>query len=67
MTEEVSRFSVLAYEASLPIIYAKGKLMFIATPSYILPQNLVSASGSATAAEQGENMFYATLTAKYSF
>ena len=67
VTEQVSRFEVLAYEASMPVIYAKGKTMIIATPSYIMPQNLVENSSSASTSEQGENMFYATLTVKYSF
>lgn len=67
VTEDVSRFSVLAYEASLPVIYAKGKLMFIATPSYIMPQNLVTVDNRPDLSERGENMFYATLTAKYTF
>jgi hypothetical protein len=67
VTEEISRFNVLAYEASMPIIYSKGKLMLIAIPSYILPQNLIAVSENSNAAEQGENMFYATLTAKYTF
>ena len=67
VTEEVSRFNVLAYEASLPIIYAKGKVMLIATPSYIMPQNLVTVPNRPDLSERGENMFYATLTAKYTF
>ena len=67
VTEEVSRFNVLAYEASLPIIYAKGKVMLIATPSYIMPQNLVMVPNRPDLSERGENMFYATLTAKYTF
>jgi hypothetical protein len=67
VTEEVSRFSVLAYEASMPIIYARGKVMLIATPSYILPQNLVTVPNRPDLSERGENMFYATLTAKYTF
>ena len=67
VTEQGSRFEVLAYEASMPVIYAKGKTMFIATPSYIMPQNLVENSSSASTSERGENMFYATLTVKYSF
>jgi hypothetical protein len=67
VTEEVSRFSILAYEATVPLIYAKGKLMLIATPSYIIPQNLVTVSGRPDLSEQGEKMFYTTLTAKYTF
>lgn len=67
VTEEVSRFGVLAYEASLPIIYAKNKVMLIATPSYIMPQNLVTVPNRPDLSERGENMFYATVTAKYTF
>lgn len=67
VTEQANRFGVLAYEASLPVIYARGKIMFISTPSYIIPQNLVADSNNANTSEQGGNMFYATLTAKYSF
>jgi hypothetical protein len=51
----------------MPIIYAKGNVMLIATPSYILPQNLVMVPGRPDLSERGENMFYTTLTAKYSF
>lgn len=67
VTEDESRFNVLAYEASVPVIYAKGRVMLIATPSYILPQNLIAVSSNPGISEQGENMFYATLTMKYSF
>lgn len=67
VTEEVSRFSILAYEATVPLIYAKGKFMLMATPSYIIPQNLVTVTGRPDLSEQGENMFYTTLTAKYTF
>jgi hypothetical protein len=67
VTEEVSRFGVLAYEATLPLIYAKGKVMLIATPSYIIPQNLVTVPDRPDLSERGEKMFYATFTAKYSF
>ena len=67
VTEEVSRFGILAFEASMPIIYAKGKVMLIATPSFILPQNLVMVPNRPDLSERGENGFYATLSAKYSF
>lgn len=67
VTEKVQQFNVLAYEASLPIIYAKNKWQFIATPAYVLPQNLVTIPGHPEQSERGENMFYGTLTLKYSF
>ncbi|MBD0365421.1 MAG: hypothetical protein ICV53_04885 [Flavisolibacter sp.] len=67
VTENVQQFNMLAYEFSMPIIYTKGKLQFTATPSYILPQNLMVASQRSSTAEKGENMFYATVGVKYSF
>lgn len=67
VTEDVNQFSILAYEASIPVVFAKKKWMFVATPSYILPQNLITVENRPDLSEQGQNMFYATLTAKYSF
>lgn len=67
VTEQVSRFSVLAYEVTMPVIYVKNKVMLIATPSYILPQNLITVANRPDLSEKGQNMFYATLTAKYTF
>ncbi len=67
VTEEGQRFVVLAFEVSLPLIFAKGKWMVLLTPSYILPQNLVSIPGRPEASEQGSNLFYATAGLKYSF
>lgn len=67
VTEEVSRFGILAYEASVPVIYVKGNIMLMATPSYIVPQNLITVADRPDLSERGENMFYTTLTAKYTF
>jgi hypothetical protein len=67
VTETGTRFNILAYEASLPIIFAKNKVMFIVTPSYILPQNLITVANRPDLSEKGENTFYTTLSLKYSF
>lgn len=67
VTEDVSQFSILAYEASMPVVYAKNKWTLIATPAYIMPQNLIKVAGRPDLSELGQNMFYANLTAKYSF
>ena len=67
VTEEVSQFSILSYEATMPVVYAKNKWTFVATPSYILPQNLITVADRPDLSERGQNMFYATLTAKYTF
>lgn len=67
VTENVSEFNILAYEMSVPVIFAKNKLMFIATPSYIIPQNLLTVPNRPDLSEKGENTFYATLGVKYIF
>jgi hypothetical protein len=67
VNESVTKFNVLAYELSVPVVYAKGKWMGLFTPSYILPQNLITVAGRPDLSERGENMFYATLGLKYTF
>jgi hypothetical protein len=67
VTEEVSKFSILAYEATIPIVYARDQWTLVATPSYILPQNLSTVAERPDLSERGQNMFYATLTVKYAF
>jgi hypothetical protein len=57
VSEDVKKFSVLSYELSLPVIWAKGKCQLLFTPAYVMPQNLIGI-------ERGSNMFYATLGAK---
>jgi hypothetical protein len=59
-TKSDKRFTVLSYEFSMPLIYARQHWMLLLTPAYVLPQNLV-------AGEHGENMFYVTAGLKYSF
>lgn len=60
-------FDILAYETSVPVIYFKGKIMLIATPSYVMPQNLMKDPVNPELSEEGENTFYTTLAIKYSF
>jgi hypothetical protein len=67
VTENVQKFNILAYELTMPIVFAKGKWQVIATPSYILPQNLMVVSGRPDLSERGQNSFYTTLTLKHSF
>ena len=67
VTENVQRFNILAYEATLPLIYAKDSWMFLATPSYIVPQNLLTVEGRPDLSERGENLFYMTLAIKKTF
>lgn len=58
-TQNVDQFNVLAYEFSMPVVYAYRKFNLIVTPAYILPQN-VSGPGVA-----GPSLFYVTATAKF--
>lgn len=67
VNKNVTKFNVLAYEFSVPVVFAKSNWMFLLNPSYILPQNLVSVSGRPDLSENGQNMFYTTLGLKYSF
>ena len=67
VTENVQAFNILSIEASMPLIYNKGKMQFIATPAYVMPKNLLQVEGRPDLSETGENMFYTTLTAKYTF
>lgn len=64
VTESGKIFRVLAYEASVPFIWAKNKIQLTATPAYVVPQNLQHDAGNV---ERGGPMFYTTLSARYSF
>lgn len=67
VTENIQAFNVLSIEASVPLIYNKGKMQLIATPAYVSPKNLIQVKGWPDLSETGKNMFYTTLTAKYTF
>lgn len=67
VNENVTKFNILAYEFSVPVVFVKGKWMALFTPSYILPQNLVTVPNRPDLSERGANMFYATLGLKYTF
>lgn len=67
VTQKVKEFNILAYEFSVPVVYKNGKWMALLTPSYILPQNLLTVANRPEISERGQNMFYATAGLKYSF
>jgi len=67
VNENYIKFDILAFEFSVPIVYAKGNWMVLFTPSYILPQNLLTVSGRPDLSEKGQNIFYATIGLKYTF
>lgn len=67
ITETSSQFNILAYEFSIPVIFATKKLELTATPSYIIPKNLLEIPGQPALSEQGKETFYITLGAKVNF
>jgi hypothetical protein len=67
VSENVKNFNVLSYEFSMPVILAKGKFQFLFTPSYVIPQNLITVQNRPDLSERGKEMFYATVGAKVSF
>ena len=60
VTEEVKRFTVLAHEFSLPVVFVAGKFNASFTGSYVMPQNLVTVANRPDLTENGRNMFYFT-------
>ena len=67
ITETSSRFNILAYEFSVPVIFATKKLELVATPSYIIPKNLIEVNDQPELSEQGKETLYITLGAKVNF
>ena len=59
ITETRKRFSILSYEISIPLVWAKEKFQVIVSPSYVIPKNL--------AGENGRNKFYGLMGAKFIF
>ena len=66
VTEEAKKFTLLSYEASIPVIVAKGKWMLLATPSFVIPQHLVTIEDQPGLSEKGKAMFYITTGVKLS-
>lgn len=66
-TQTYNSFSLLAYEASMPLMFLKGKTLLMVTPSYVVPQNLITDVAHPELSEQGANTFYTTFTIRYSF
>ncbi|MDB5250161.1 MAG: hypothetical protein JWQ40_4555 [Segetibacter sp.] len=60
VTESSTKFSILAYEFSAPIVFVAGKFNASFTPSYVMPQSLVKVPDRPDLTENGKNMFYVT-------
>ncbi|MBK5272704.1 MAG: hypothetical protein JJE22_17025 [Bacteroidia bacterium] len=67
VTQSSKRFSILSYEFSLPVVFVTGKLTLLATPVYVIPQNLVTVPNRPDLSERGKKMFYTTIGMKVSF
>ncbi|MBS1567790.1 MAG: hypothetical protein JST39_25625 [Bacteroidetes bacterium] len=67
VTTSGTKFSVLSYELSCPVIYGLGKMNLILTPSWVLPQNLLTVAGRPDLSERGKNLFYLSATMKFTF
>ena len=67
VTESVNKFNILAYEASVPVVFVKGNMLVSLTPSYIMPQNLITVPNRPDLSERGKDMFYTTIGVKYTF
>jgi hypothetical protein len=65
VTEEVQKFSVLAYEFSAPVILSRGKWMGLVTPAYVIPQNVITSGGAMV--QNDKPLFYLTAGVKYTF
>lgn len=64
LSRNVEKFNILSYEFSAPLIYVKGKWMLLATPAYVIPQNLITVEDSSDLSERGQKMFYITIGGK---
>jgi len=66
INKRVEQFYFLSCEASMPIVYATGKWQFLATPAYVIPQNVLNLeTGDVT--KHGDAFFYATAGVRYNF
>ena len=61
-TEQVTQFNILSYEVSMPVVFVSGKFNASVTPSYVIPQNLITVAGRPDLSERGKEMFYVTLS-----
>jgi hypothetical protein len=61
-TSQSTQFNVLSYEVSMPVVLVLGKFNASVTPSYVIPQNLVSVAGRPDLSERGKEMLYVTLS-----
>jgi len=65
VTKNSGAFNILAYEFSVPVVYAYKKMNLIFSPAYIVPQNILSVPGQPGLSERAANLLYITATVKF--
>lgn len=60
--QQETRFNLLSYEISVPVVFVSGKFNASVTPSYTVPQNLITVAGRPDLSERGKELFYVTLS-----
>jgi hypothetical protein len=65
VTSNSSRFSIMSYELSCPVIYGYGKMNIIVTPAYVIPKNVITTNSSSS--QKADNLFYTTATIRFDF
>lgn len=67
-TQTTQVFNLLSYEFSMPVVWVFNNIFLVATPGYVMPQNVVSTSGNTeVVSRNGTNLFYVNLSLLYSF
>ena len=56
--KQAKKFTLLAYEVSVPVILVSGKFNAYISPAYVMPQNLVTVGERPDLSERGSNLFY---------
>ena len=65
ITQSSSRFSILSYELSCPVIYGIGKMNITLTPAFVIPQNVITTNGADS--QKADNLFYTTAAIRFNF
>lgn len=66
VTENSRQFNMLSYEMSVPAVWAINHFFIVATPGYVMPQNIITVSGRPDISERAGNLFYTNITLLYS-
>jgi hypothetical protein len=62
ITKQANAFRLLDYEFSMPVVLVISKLFIALTPTYVLPENLVTVNSNPGLSEKGKDLFYVTAT-----